>query len=1145
MFELRVGIVGHAQWLKYRSPHDEAYLATRFSSNGQQGTPLTPAPAAMLITPASQSPRVSFLRMNPLKTLLPILWFFLALAAPLSAATVAKHLRCEYRVDPMGIGETRPRLNWIIAADESARGVKQTAFQILVASTPELLAKDNADLWDSGKVASDRMQVEYAGKPLAARQACVWKVRLWDESGRPTAWSQPARFSIGLLTVTDWQAQWIGLDAEPQSLDAALDNATREKLGRQPWVYADLPESKTGPLSACLRGTFTVDPARKPTQALLAVVPDQRCTVTLNGRVVAALTRWQQLTPFDVTDQLVTGNNAIGLEIVQHDGHPPAALGAVFLRFADGTTQTVAIDTTWKFSVTPAPGWTTADFDATNWKPVVAPPAKRNPWDGPPQTFTYWLPPAAQLRKDFALTKIVRRATLYATALGAYELHLNGQRVGRDLLTPGWTDFNKRVQYQTYDVTAQLRSGQNALGAVLGDGWYASVLGYTGKRYFYGGYPRLLAQLDIEYTDGSRETLATDSTWRGTTAGPIRSADLMQGCTFDARLKNDDWANPKTDTAAWQPVAIGLRSLEPEKPLAKFQIEAANADAARAIEELPACSITEPRPGAYTFDLGQNITGWVRLKVSGRPGQKIMVRHGEALNPDGSLYTSNLRGANATDVYFPRGDGIETLEPFSTFHGFRYVEVTGLETKPALDAVTGIVVHSAMERTGTFECSSPLVNRLFQNIIWGQKGNYLEVPTDCPQRDERAGWSGDAQFFVRTGTYNFDVAAFMARWLTTLAVDSQLPEGSIANVAPAFGGLWASPGWGGDGVIVCVHELYRTYGDTRVIAHNYDAMARYLTWLAGEKKPGGIRLRELGDHLNLGGGANLNALRVAHRAHLNQLMAEMAAALGRNDDAASYSAAHAEAKAEFQRDYVLPDGSIRESGQTGYALAFSMNLLADGTKPRVTEKFVDEIKKHNWHLATGFIGTPRLLPALHLAGRDDVAYKLLLQETFPSWLFQVKNGATTVWERWDGWTPEKGFQTIAMNSFNHYAFGSVGEFLYRQIAGIDAGSPGFRTIVIRPTISEGLTSARATYNSVSGPIFSAWKLDGNKLTLDVEIPPNTTATIRVPASSAEVVKENGQPAAKAKGITFERFENSAAVFSTGSGKYHFTSTISP
>ena len=1082
--------------------------------------------------------------MNPVKTLLTTASLLLVTLSPLTADTTATHLRCEYRGAPEGIGETHPRLGWIIETNAEMRAVRQSAYQILVASSPEQLARDNGNLWDTGKVSSDQMQqIEYAGQPLSARQQCWWKIRLWDEAGNPTAWSKPAHWSIGLLAANDWQAQWIGLDASPLKNEATLDRETRTHIGRQPWVYADLPVSKTGPLSACLRGTFAIDPAHKPVNALLALVPDQRCTVTLNGSLVASLTRWEQLSPIDVTVQLVTGKNAIGLDIVQHDGHPPAALGSLLLRFADGTTQNISVDTSWKFSPAPAADWTKSNFDDSTWKPVIAPPGKRNPWDGPPQTFTYWLPPASMLRKSFSVTKPVRRATIYSTALGAYELHLNNARISHDYLAPGWTDFHARVQYQTYDLTAQIKPGKNIVGALLCDGWYASVLGYTGQRYFYGGYPRFLAQLEIEYVDGSRDTIATDGTWHGTTDGPVRSADLMQGCAYDARLQRDGWADAKFDDTNWQPVSTGLRAVDPQKPLTKFVIEAANAEPSRISDELPALALTEPRPGAYTFDLGQNMVGWVRLKVSGRPSQKIMVRHGEMLNPDGSLYTSNLRGANATDTYVLRGSGTETLEPYFTFHGFRYVEITGLETKPSLDAVTGVVVHSAMERTGTFECSSPPINQLFNNVIWGQKGNYVEVPTDCPQRDERAGWSGDAQFFIRTGTYNFNIAAFMGRWLTTLAIDSQLPEGSIANVAPAFSSLWASPGWGGDAVIISVHTLYRVYGDTRIVRDKYDSMARYLAWLSSEKKDSAIRLHQLGDHLNLGGGANLEVIGKAHLAYLNQLMAELALAIGRTDDAARYTTAQAQAKTEFQRDFTLPDGSIRDSSQTGYALAFSMDLLKNETKAAVTAKFVEEIKKFDWHLATGFIGTPRLLPALHLAGRDDIAYRLLLQETFPSWLFQVNNGATTIWERWDGWTPEKGFQTIAMNSFNHYSFGSVAEYLYRHVAGVDAGTPGFRSIVIQPTLGEGLTWARAAYDSISGRIVSAWKRDGANLTLDVEIPPNTQAIIYVPATSADVVQEGGQPAASAKGVTLLRYENSAVTYRIGSGQYHFVSII--
>ena len=1076
------------------------------------------------------------------KILLMLFSFSAGGLPPLAARATVTYLRCEYRANPEGIGELHPRLGWILQAEAGARGVRQTAYQIIVATSPELLAQGTGDLWDTGKVNSDQMQqIVYAGRPLAARQQCWWKARVWDEAGAESPWSVPAYWSVGLLAAEDWRAQWIGLDASPPTDGTTIDDGARERLGRQPWVYADLEVSKTASLTAYVRGTLAWPGGRQLARATLVLTADQVCTITVNGRPAGAVTRWEQIAPIDVTLLLAPGENVVGLEITQRDGYQPAALGEVQLQFADGGTQIVAIDTGWKFAATADARWNERGYDDREWKPLIAPPGKRNPWNGPPQTLTYWLPPAPLLRKSFSVAKPVRRATIFSTALGAYELQLNGTRVGRDYFTPGWTDFRARVQYQAYDVTAQVRRGENALGAILGDGWYASVLGYTGRRYYYGGYPRLLAQLEIVYADGTREIIASDSSWRAAW-GAIRHADLMQGCEYDARLWRDGWARAGFDDSAWQPVATGLRSRDPQQTPAKFVIEAANAEPTRISDELPARTVTEPRPGAYTFDLGQNMVGWVRLKVHGRAGQKIMVRHGEMLNPNGTLYTSNLRGANATDVYYLRGGETETLEPYFTFHGFRYVEVTGLETRPGLEAVTGVVVHSDLVRTGEFECSSPLVNQLFQNIIWGQKGNYLEVPTDCPQRDERAGWSGDAQFFIRTAAYNFDIASFFSRWLTTLAIDSQLPDGSFANVAPAFGTLWTATGWS-DATLLCTHALYRVYGDTRIIERNFAAMSRYMAWLGSKPTGGAAAKRPLGDHLNLGGGASVEVIDTAYYAHLCGLMAEMAAAIRRPDEAARYAQQREEVKTAFQRDFVLADGSIRDSSQTGYALAFSMDLLPDEARPRVAAKFVEEMRKRDWHLATGFVGTPRLLPALHLAGRDDIAYRVLLQETYPSWLFPVKNGATTVWERWDGWTPDQGFQTIAMNSFNHYSFGSVAEYLYRHVAGIDTDAPGFRSLVIQPSVAAGLTWARADYDSISGRVSSAWKIDGRDFQLDVEVPANTQATIFVPATDADAVQESDGPAARARGVSLLRFDNGVAVFRVGSGAYHFTSTV--
>jgi alpha-L-rhamnosidase len=1065
-------------------------------------------------------------------------------AAPgASGVLTPARLRCEYRVNPEGIGEPAPRLGWGLEAEADARGVRQTAYQILVASSAETLADGHGDLWDTGKVASDAtQQIVYGGKPLDSRQQCWWQVRVWDEAGRESDWSTPAFWSMGLLQPADWQAQWIGFDTPAPTNGTELTDDARARLQKQHWAYAPVDESKTAPLTAFIRGKLTLLPEKKLIRAALSLSPDQVCSITVNGKRAGRVTRWEQMRPVDVTARFGPGENVVGLVIAQYDGYRPAALGEVELKFADGSGQVVPIDAAWKFATNAPVGWIRPGFADDDWKPLLVDPQRRNPWDGPPQTFTDYLSPAPFLRKTFTVFKPVSRATIYSTALGVYELQLNGARVGSDHLAPGWTEFRSRVQFQTYDVTTQLREGTNALGAMLGDGWYASVLAYTGQRYFYGGYPRLLTQLEIDYTDGTRDTIASDGSWRAAT-GPICSADLMMGCTYDARLRQDGWAQPGFDDSAWQPVATGLRPLDAQKPLPAFAIGAANADATRITDELPARTVTEPRPGAWTFDLGQNIAGWVRLKVRGHAGQKIMVRHGEVLNPNGTLYTSNLRGANATDVYYLRGDGVETLEPFFTFHGFRYVEVTGLDAKPGLDAVTGVVVGSPMERTGEFECSSPLVNQLVRNIAWSQRDNFIEVPTDCPQRDERAGWTGDAQFFIGTAAYNADVAAFFTRWLTTLVQDAQLPSGAMANVAPKFGSPWASAGWGGDAAIRCVYTIYHVYGDTRIVERNFDALARYLAWLGGGRKDGGITLRALGDHLNLGGGADFNVIQRAYFAHLSALMAEMAAAIGRTNDAAHCQAQSEEAKASFQRDFILPDGSITNSGQTGYALAFTMDLIPAEMKVKVAEKFVEQLHKSDWHLATGFIGTPRLLPGLHLAGRDDVAYRVLLQETYPSWLFPVKNGATTVWERWDGWTPDKGFQTISMNSFNHYAFGSVGEYLYRQVAGIDTDGSGFRKIVIRPAIAAGLTNAQAAYESPAGRIESAWSVDGKHLRLDVTIPPNTTATIHVPAGAADQVTEGGKPVALARGVSLLRSEDGVTVFHVGSGKYQFESQL--
>src|SRR5215210_1940800 len=752
------------------------------------------------------------------------------------------------------------------------------------------------------------------------------------------------------------------------------------------------------------------------------------------------------------------------------------------------------------------------------------------------------LAPSPYLRKEFSLDRSVLRARLYATARGVYELSINGTRVGEDVLAPGWTDYDRRVQYQTYDVTPLLADGPNALGAVLGDGWYSGFFGFDPKHRgaHYGVRPQLLAQLDVEYEDGGKESIATDGSWRCST-GPILFSDLLMGESYDARKEMPGWAEPGFDDSEW----YGVEAAEIEDTNLVAQPD----EGVRVTEEIEAKSVTEPESGRYVFDLGKNMVGWVRLKVEGEAGTEVTLRHAEALNPDGTIYTTNLRSARATDRYVLKGEGEEVYEPRFTFHGFRYVEVTGYPGEPPIGAITGRVVHSATPPTGSFECSNEMVNELQENILWGQRGNFLSVPTDCPQRDERLGWMGDAQVFVRTAAFNMDVAAFFEKWMVDLE-DAQSPEGAFPDVAPLLTGSGlmdlsrGAPAWGDAGIIV-PWTIYRTYDDTRIVERHYDAMTRWMEYLH-KANPDLLRKNRMGNNYGdwlspKGDHTPKHLLATAYWAYDAKLLAEMAEATGRNEDAREYRDLNERIKAAFQAAYVFPDGRIEGDTQTCYLLALHMGLLPEDLRSTAAEHLVKSIEREDWHLSTGFAGVGYLCPVLTEAGYADVAYRLLLNETYPSWGYTIKNGATTIWERWDGWTEENGFQSPNMNSFNHYSLGSVGEWLYRYVAGIDLGSPGYGHIVIRPHPGGDLTFARGEYDSVRGRISSSWKIEDGLFSLEVLIPPNATATVHLP--STEGVSEGGRPVGEAGGVEQLRVEEGETVVSVGSGRYEFSGRL--
>ncbi len=667
---------------------------------------------------------------------------------------------------------------------------------------------------------------------------------------------------MGLLSRSDWKAAWIGYDAAYQpSPEEAKDDSVLNTKGLS-WVRMPSAKAKPGVFEFSLRKQIEIPSGRKVRRAVVVLYADNLCSVSVNQTAVGRSAWWEKTARIDVTGQIHAGPNVVALSVENTDFLPAAVIGQVVVQFESGEDLKCPIDTTWGAAQKPPAGWDSSGFKDDQW--AAAELLKGTPWGTPalndsPRMY------APYLRKTFKIPQAIKHAEVYVTALGCYELHLTGQRVGQDELTPGWTDFRKRVYYQTYDVTKLLEPGENVIGAILGDGWYASNLGFSGKRRNYGGDPRLLVQLVVELADGSTQTIVSDGSWTAAT-GPICHADLLLGCQYDTSVPMDGWDRLRGDESwRWSPVNVGSELGE------KIAVQAAPAEALRRQEELPALKVAQSRSGSCIFDLGQNMVGWTRLKIRGADayGQWITVRHGEMLNPDGTLYTANLRAATATDRFLLGGARDYTLEPKFTFHGFRYVEVQGLDYRPEPSAVTGIVVHTPMRPTGHFECSSPLVNQLFHNIVWGQKGNYFEVPTDCPQRDERLGWTGDTQFFAPTAAYNFDVQPFFTRWLVTMCEDSQHADGSFAHVAPDMGNGSGATAWG-DAALLCTYNTYRVYGDTRVIADHFPALERYMRFVASKSKDFVPNIGGFGDWVNLGGTASREVIDTAYYAHLAQ-----------------------------------------------------------------------------------------------------------------------------------------------------------------------------------------------------------------------------------------------------------------------------------
>lgn len=903
-----------------------------------------------------------------------------------STAIEATRLRCEYMTNPLGIDNLHPALSWEPVSLQ--RNKRQTAYQIIVASDTLKLNNFIGDIWSTRKIKSNETkQIIYAGKALQSGKVYYWKVRLWDESGRPGDWSETHYWATGLLDGKDWAGNWIG--AEP------IDS---------------------------------------------------------------------------ITDQ-----------------------------------------------------------------------------------DRYIVPPSPLLRKTFTVAKKVKRATLYATALGAYEVYLNGEKTGDNILAPEWTDYAKRVQYQAYDVTALMAPGNNVLGAVLADGWYAGSLWSHFYRGRYGFNRRLLAQLQIEYSDGSTAIIPTDASWKILKEGPIREASIFDGEVFDERLNPRGWMKPGFDDSRWEDVYVEKSVLvnlnaQPNPPI-------------KVVKELHPISVFQLRKSryettTYIFDMGQNMAGRVSLKLPYNPGRKIIIRYAEMLNDDSTLYTANLRNAKPQDVFIPGKEHHITYEPAFTYHGFRYVEITGLSKLPDLKDVTGKVLASSSPIVSAFETSSEDINHLWNNILWTQLGNMHSIPTDCPQRDERCGWMGDAQVFAQTAMFNMDMEAFYTKWLRDIS-DEQTINGRLPNYAPYVTGslrYYDAPGWT-DASVIIPWEVYLNYGNKRILSDNFEMMRRFIDHVLAEN-PSLIRINEVGqnygDHLNgntikssgypaEGGAVPKDVFNTAYFAYTARLLANTCKVLQQKKYYSHYDSLATAVRNVFIKNFIDKDGVIKGNTQAGYALALEFDLVPDHIKTQVVQKMVDAVGVYDYRISTGIHSTERLMNQLSANGYHDIAYRLLESHRFPSWLYSIDQGATTIWERWDGYVKGRGFQDENMNSFNHYALGSVGEWLYKYILGIrpDEASPGYRHFVIYPVVGGSLRWAKGYYHSVAGEIGVSWMKEKQVFKLNVTIPANTTATVYLPAADISAITESGRPVTGRNDIKFLNYKNETALFSIGSGIYQF------
>ena len=1064
--------------------------------------------------------------------LIPLL--FLAIIT-FTSCTVEKNelkaptnLRIEYLSNPLGLDVMQPRLFWNV--NDTRRGAVQSGYQILVSSSSDKLEKDEGDIWNSGKVESDQSaHVIYKGPKLQSRMKYYWKVRTWDNSGKVTPYSDQANWEMAILSENEWHANWIG----NKIIETSKEDENKWKWAEWFWHPSEIGINKP----VYFRKKINIPPKKKVVSALIRMTADNKFIVYFNNSKLGSGNLWQKVYDFDVTEK-VKKENIIAIQAANTAGDVCGLLFSLKISFDDGSEMYIGANKTtkdWKTTNKTFSNWTKHEFNDSKWEKIkLLGDYTTGSWAKVDDLAKYIPPRPILVRKEVKIDKSITRARAYVTGLGGYVMHINGERVGDAVFTPGWTHYPKRIQYQTYDVSKMLHKGKNALGAVLGNLWWSSGFGWHGSITYSKGPLRFFMQLVVDYEDGSSVIFITDKNWK-THNAPIIETTLYNGEIYDAREEENGWSNVNFDDSKWQSVTLF------EKEKGKLVVQ--QGPPLRVTKEIKPVKITSPSEGVYVVDMGQNFAGWAKLKVEGERGDTVQLRFAETLKPDGNVYRENLRLAKATDIYILKGEGVEEWHPSFTYHGYRYIEVTGFPGKPSLDALTGIVANSDAPYIGKFSCSNELLNKVQHNILWTQASNMYSVPTDCPQRDERLGWMGDAQTFAPTASYNMEMIGFFNKWMRDIT-DSQDEDGAVHDVSPVFVVKGpAAPAWG-DAVFVVPWVMYKFYGDKRILEENYDAMMAWIDYMTSKSKGNLYEKSGWGDWVAVEKSPS-EPIGSAYYFYGAKMVSTMAGILGKTEDEIRYKElSNKIAKAFNKKHFDQASNSYTGNIQSANLIPLKFGIVPKDREKAVASNIAENVKAKNNHLTTGFLGGSLLLPTLSNYGYNDLAFKVATQKTYPSWGYMLEKGATTIWELWNGDTEGPG-----MNSRNHFALGACGEWYYGYLAGIKPTpeSPGFKKIIFSPMPVDSLDWAKAEIKTTYGIVASNWKKVGNTIEYNFIVPANTSALFHFPVLGKEirsakesnvVIYQDGNFISNEE-IKIIDMNKNEKIVSLGAGKYQF------